>query len=133
MTRSHPGSAGGQRGRRRRVRLQQFGVWLTYARARPPPPCFRCLQYSGGVPYPALPQHLNQWHSYAPPPCHPCHCLQYSGGVPYEALDSLGAYASRPSESYYSFLRRLPEEKGVKLQVRRGSMHVVLGAEETGG
>ncbi|KAL4427458.1 hypothetical protein ABPG77_000747 [Micractinium sp. CCAP 211/92] len=40
----------------------------------------------------------------------------HSGGVPYEALDSLGAYASRPSESYYSFLRRLPEEKGVKLQ-----------------
>lgn len=40
MTRSHPGSAGGQRGRRRRVRLQQFGVWLTYARARPPPPLF---------------------------------------------------------------------------------------------
>ncbi|KAL4447423.1 hypothetical protein ABPG75_004642 [Micractinium tetrahymenae] len=40
----------------------------------------------------------------------------YSGGVPYEALDSLGAYSSKPSESFYSFLRRLPAEKGVKLQ-----------------
>lgn len=39
----------------------------------------------------------------------------FAGGVPYEALDSLGAH-SRPEESFYSFLRRLPAEQGVKLQ-----------------
>ena len=41
---------------------------------------------------------------------------QYSGGVPYEALDALGAHDS-PQESYYSFLRRLEPDLGVKLQV----------------
>ncbi|PSC68661.1 hypothetical protein C2E20_7700 [Micractinium conductrix] len=39
----------------------------------------------------------------------------YSGGVPYEALDALGAHDS-PQESYYSFLRRLEPDLGVKLQ-----------------
>ncbi|EFN59595.1 hypothetical protein CHLNCDRAFT_132983 [Chlorella variabilis] len=41
----------------------------------------------------------------------------YSGGVPYDALDALGAFhQALPADSFYSFLRRLPQERGVKLQ-----------------
>ena len=44
--------------------------------------------------------------------------VQYSGGVPYDALDALGAFhQALPADSFYSFLRRLPQERGVKLQV----------------
>jgi hypothetical protein len=40
--------------------------------------------------------------------------------VPYEALDALGAFQQPlPEDSFYSFLRRLPPEQGVKLQARR--------------
>lgn len=46
--------------------------------------------------------------------------LQYAGGVPYEALDALGAFQQPlADDSFYSFLRRLPPEQGVKLQAWR--------------
>lgn len=49
-----------------------------------------------------------------PPSLHTPHALagwMYAGGVPYEALDELGAHATAPSESFYSFLRRMPREQ----------------------